>query len=297
MVVFVVLHYQDADITYKCVAAIEKVMREVDYHIIIVDNASPDEIGRKIKKYYKANKHCTVILNQRNLGFAQGNNIGYLYAKKHYSPQYIIVMNNDVIIEDVDFPKKVEKISCETEFDILGPNIIRADTGQRQNPMRSHYYEELQTLFKEYRKRYKYPLFYFSFEVIQGKIREKLLKRERTQMVKHNEIDIPERMYNPVLHGACYICAKRFIDSEDALFDPRTFLYWEEYLLWLKCYKKKYTLVYDPSVSVLHLSGYSTVKAQEKAYKRTKTFYQNYYDSLKILIETVEKEGCWKLGN
>lgn len=296
MVVFVVLHYQDADITYKCVASIEKVMREAAYHIIVVDNASPDEIGRTIEEYYKANKHCTVILNQQNLGFAQGNNIGYFYAKKHYSPQYIIVMNNDVIIEDVDFLKKVEKISCETEFDILGPNIIRADTGQMQSPMRTHYYEGLQALFNRYRRRYRYPFFYFLFEVIEGKIRRKILKVKNFQTAGENKEDIPERMYNPVLHGACYICAKRFIESEDALFDPRTFLYWEEYLLWLKCYEKKYTMVYDPSVSVLHLSGYATVKAQKDAYKRTKSFYQNYYDSLKILVETVEKVGCEKVG-
>ena len=278
MIVFVILHYQDADITYQCVAAIEKIMKESEYHIVIVDNASPYEIGMELEEYYKENSHCTVLLNKQNLGFAKGNDVGYLYAKKNFSPQYIVVMNNDVMIEDSDFFQKVENIYQETQFDILGPNIIQSRTGQKQNPMRMHSKDELLHIYKSYRRKHSFPRLYFTIETLQGKVKRKL-GRQRSITVSEKKTTMEpmvKRIYNPILHGACYICSKKFIQCEDELFDPRTFLYWEEYLLWIKCNERKYTLVYDSSVSVQHLSGHATVKAQQDAYKRTKDFYHNY---------------------
>ena len=42
-------------------------------------------------------------------------------------------------------------------------------------------------------------------------------------------------MYNPVLHGACYIFSRRYLELEKEAFDSRTFLYHEEEILHYNC--------------------------------------------------------------
>ncbi len=53
------------------------------YKIVIVDNASPDKSGALLKEHYKNDDHVEVLLNQENLGFARGNNVGFRYAEKN----------------------------------------------------------------------------------------------------------------------------------------------------------------------------------------------------------------------
>lgn len=289
MIAFVILHYQDAEMTHMCVDNIKRVMRGKKYHIIIVDNASPDNIGEKIKIYYKEDKNCTVIINKENLGFAKGNNIGYLYAKENFHPQYIVVMNNDVLIEQIDFSDKIDEIYRQTGFYILGPNIVQEGTGQKQNPMTKHSKQEILKIYNSYMWKSKFPRISFMIEVLQGKVKRKLGKYKKNICDINNCIDEMERIYNPVLHGACYIVSNLFINKEDRLFDTRTFLYWEEYLLWIYCNTKKYILVFDPSISVRHISGHATIEAWKNAYERTKNFYRYYFDSLKILVNEMDK--------
>ena len=85
--VFVVLHYLSFEMTMECVDALIKLYVETHkIKIIIVDNGSLNGSGEQLLKQYEKNSACEVILNEENVGFANGNNIGYAYAKKMYSP-------------------------------------------------------------------------------------------------------------------------------------------------------------------------------------------------------------------
>ena len=95
-IVFVILHYLAIDETYKSVDSIEKKIDTDMYKIVIVDNASPDKSGALLKEHYKNDDHVEVLLNQENLGFARGNNVGFRCAEKTWNPSYIVLMNNDV---------------------------------------------------------------------------------------------------------------------------------------------------------------------------------------------------------
>ena len=84
-IVFVILHYLAIDETYKSVDSIEKKIDTDMYKIVIVDNASPDKSGALLKEHYKNDDHVEVLLNQENLGFARGNNVGFRYAEKTWN--------------------------------------------------------------------------------------------------------------------------------------------------------------------------------------------------------------------
>lgn len=84
-IVFVILHYLAIDETYKSVDSIEKKIDTDMYKIVIVDNASPDKSGALLKEHYKNDDHVEVLLNQENLGFARGNNVGFRCAEKTWN--------------------------------------------------------------------------------------------------------------------------------------------------------------------------------------------------------------------
>jgi len=88
-----------------------------NYNIIVVDNGSDDGTQEELKKKYGG--IITLIENKKNLGFAEGTNIGIREALKRES-KYIITMNNDMIVEKnflnflVDVMEKHPEVAVST---------------------------------------------------------------------------------------------------------------------------------------------------------------------------------------
>ena len=91
---FVILHYLTMEDTIDCIESIRDKCRNFQYRIIVVDNASPNNSGRKLEKKYKDDSDIKVVVNRENVGFARGNNIGFKIAKEDKS-DFIILCNND----------------------------------------------------------------------------------------------------------------------------------------------------------------------------------------------------------
>jgi len=72
-----------------------------NFEVIVVDNGSTDGCQELVRKKYKGFK---LIENHKNLGFAEGNNVGIREAKG----EYIVVLNND-IEADKDWLKEYVK--------------------------------------------------------------------------------------------------------------------------------------------------------------------------------------------
>ena len=56
------------------------------------------------------------IESGENLGFAKGNNIGFHYAKYELHSDIIILANNDLIFEQVDFMDQIEKVNDRESY-------------------------------------------------------------------------------------------------------------------------------------------------------------------------------------
>ena len=254
MISFIILHYMSFETTKECADLLFNNFGNSDIRIILVDNASPNDSGKKLQEYYKNENRCTVIINEENYGFAVANNIGYSFAKKTYDSDFIVVMNNDVYIYDMNFLDKVNSLFEKTGFYLLGPDILSKKTGFHQNPLRKYNYtlEELELFINYLKKQLKYPVLYF--------IKEKLhFWRVDHGLVLHKQPEPVSDYNNPVLHGACIIYSRKYIEHEDEAFCPGTFMYGEEYLLHHKCIKNNYNkIIYDISIQVTHLDGFST---------------------------------------
>lgn len=96
----VTLNWNTPGITIECLESLANVTkRNVDLEVIIIDNASNDDSASKFKKWIKsrkASKNITwkLIVNEDNLGFAAGNNVGISEAVKK-GADYVLLLNND----------------------------------------------------------------------------------------------------------------------------------------------------------------------------------------------------------
>lgn len=96
----ILLNYNGAEDTVECVESLKKAMFSRDYKlkICIVDNKSDNEDLKKIIDYGVNNLSVNIIRNDKNIGYAGGNNVGISYAIKNKA-DYIWVLNNDVIVD------------------------------------------------------------------------------------------------------------------------------------------------------------------------------------------------------
>ena len=61
------------------------------------------------EKYINLNKELILIKNKNNCGFAEGNNIGVEYALRKFKPDYILLLNNDTLV-DINFLNELVKV-------------------------------------------------------------------------------------------------------------------------------------------------------------------------------------------
>lgn len=255
-VVYVILHFQAYDITVECVESVLCANQNIDYHIVIVDNGSNNDSGDRLKNKYLAYENVTVLLNDKNVGFAQGNNVGYSYALQKLKADIIVAMNNDIIIEQKDFGKCIiETINSNPEVAVLAPDII-TKTGEHQNPLG---YNSIKT------KKILFVLSYSIFMQITmripfiNKFVLYLLKRKHMK-VKNNRKEVKKikRIYNIVPHGAMVIYTKKYTSNEQMAFCPDTFLYGEEDLLFDYLMRHNYSTLYVDKLKINHLEDVST---------------------------------------
>ena len=109
-IVFLILHYITLEDTKKCVSSIlERYPNNENIEIVIVDNNSNNNSGKELVKLYNDNNRIHIILLDKNLGFARGNNEGFKYAKEKLKADFIIMINNDTYLIQNDFCKIIEE--------------------------------------------------------------------------------------------------------------------------------------------------------------------------------------------
>ena len=274
--VFVILHYTQVEVTINCVESLLEL--EGEKVVVIVDNASPDGSGQTLKQIYFENINVNVVLNKDNLGFAGGNNVGYVYARG-LNPDYIIVMNNDTLISDKQFLSKLNDEEL-LKYHIIAPDI-QTYRGQHQNPFKFKAITREEALGALRRKRLS--LLYYSIPV---------LYKYRNIEVRANELYFQQnRLFDIVPHGAALIFTKEWIEKEDLCFRPGTFMYYEEDLLYLYVKSKHYHTIYEPRLQITHLEDIATKASHENVRKRMVFQNKQKIKSLKAILDFMDNNG------
>lgn len=274
---FVVLHYNNIDETMECLDSLEK----FDSNIVVVSNSKDYDNLKMIEK-----RVSKVIINDENIGFAKANNIGCKYAIEHFQPDFLCVINNDVIIEQKDFIIQVDKLYKKYKFDILGPKILPEESDSC-NPF--YAYKTLEEV--RARIRYTEKL----IKIYQNKFLRILLNiylKIKAPFKKEKKItNGTQDELNVALHGCALIFSKKYYKKFNDVFYNETFLFHEEEFLALRAKENNLVMLYSPKIELYHKEGSSlSKKFQKRKYDSLIFRNKEILKSLKLLEKEMLKQ-------
>ncbi len=281
-VAVIILNWNGSEDTIECLESLRQITYP-NYNILVVDNASSDNSIEKIRlyckgkievksdffKYSKRNKPLKIvehtkeefekinftgivlIKNGKNYGFAEGNNIGIRYVLNNLNSDYILLLNNDTVV-DSDFLAELIKVS-ESSYDIgfAGPKIYYYNFNNKQNVIN------------------------FAGGTLN-------MLRGQSQSIGVNEVDSGQ--YDKIKtveygEGSCLLI-KREVLEKIGLFDTKYFAYWEEADLCKRGCKAGYKSLYVPKAKIWHKVSASTDDPTKLYYyTRNKFWFMQEYAS------------------
>lgn len=124
-VAVIILNYRVWSETLRCVASVRRSTYK-NLAILVIDNHSPDDSARQLKKRLPAG--VTFLANARNTGYAGGNNWGLQWALKQ-GAGYAFILNPDTLMT----PRAIERLVQFAQspqgqnVGLIGPLILHPD--------------------------------------------------------------------------------------------------------------------------------------------------------------------------
>lgn len=218
--------------------------------IIIVDNNSPNDSADQLQKYCDE-KGLIFLKSNINKGYAAGNNIGLRYAStKKYA--FALILNNDVIIDDKSFMKKIlSTFDKESSLAVVNPDICSIDGKiYNRDAIRPNIFDFTLGMF---------------FYPIKGRV--------------VHDLGGYGFVYRP--QGCCMMLDLNKIEEVNFL-DEATFLYSEEYILAEKLIEKNYKCACRLDTKAVHnhsntVKNTITKKRQNKIALDSFIYYLSVY--------------------
>jgi GT2 family glycosyltransferase len=220
LISIITVNYNQAKVTCELLESLRSITYK-NIEIIVVDNASKEE-ATIIKIQYPEIK---LILSDKNLGFAGGNNLGLNIAKG----KYILFINNDVEVE----PNFLEP---------LLKRLTHLDTTAAVSP-KIKYFSTSSTI-----------QYAGSYAVNPYTLRNTHIGTGEIDNGQYNE---PRS--TSYAHGACMLVKKSVIDIIGSM-NEQFFLYYEEQDWCERMNRNGYHIFYVPQSVVLHKESISTGK-------------------------------------
>ena len=281
---FVVLHYNVVAETEKCVASILERIDTDDFEIVVVDNCSPNKSGPQVKALFEGNAHVSVILNEENLGFARGNNVGFRFLKNEKKCDFIVMLNNDTYLIQDDFYKVILDEYEQSHFAVLGPEI-HCPNGINANPVK----DKLMTVAELERKRARWRrirvrnILHLGFlDTWYSFFADRLGPGPNSYQPANDR-----RQVNVELHGCCLVFSPDYVARYDGL-NSGTFMYQEEDILYSEMLRDKMLMVYNPALKIYHMENASTNSVCKGSRKKKIFVYTNYLASSEVLLNVLK---------
>lgn len=300
-IAFVCLTYNIVSETKDCITSIKKNIDTDSYHIIVVDNNSPNGAGRTLQEIYEGDVNVTVLINDNNEGFARGNNLGIKYAEK-FAPKFICCLNNDTLLPKQGFYEKINKEYEKSAAAVIGPKIILKDGSvlRSQRSLRSlQWYRnnlhQLELRIDNHACEVEEQSTKTDgiTRIVKGIYQKmpswvKKLKRKVTLFQRSlGSFKYCIKAKDVVLPGCCLIFTPSFFEKLDG-FLSETFMFYEEDILYLDLKENNLMSVYLPGIKIIHMVGVSTAETYTGETEKRLFYLENFRDSLKILIKKME---------
>jgi hypothetical protein len=238
----VILNYKQRGLVKQCIKGIVSSQPQLEYEIIVVDNASNDGTLEMVETVFTPPEEHQLTLPvapsmkippiitiqaERNGGFAIGNNLGIAKARG----TYIMVINPDIAV----VPGSIEAMHLfmeqHSDIGILGPKLINPD-GSVQHSCR------------------RYPNF---FTPLYRRTFFGHLPFARRSLDYYLMVDFDHVTSTDVdwLFGACLFIRTSVVEKVGA-FDERFFMYFEDLDLCRRVWQAGYRVTYLVTITMVH---------------------------------------------
>lgn len=199
---------------------IDSITFNEDMEVIVVDNGSKENEASILQDRYP---NIKVIRNDKNLGFAGGNNLGIKAAKG----KYLFLINNDTVFKEFNLDVLIKRLESSHKIGMVCPKIRFA---WANNPIQFAGYTPLSTIT----------------------IRNKAIGYGEEDKGQYNT---PHQ--TPYAHGAAMMLKREVLDKV-GLMPECYFLYYEELDWSMMMTRAGYEIWYEPASTIYHKESQST---------------------------------------
>ncbi|WP_278379548.1 glycosyltransferase family 2 protein [Chryseobacterium arthrosphaerae] len=248
----IIVNYNVTQLLRNCLLSLQKYIQEVEYEILVIDNASADSSWKELIPEFS---DVQFIASEVNGGFSKANNQAIQKAKG----DYLLLLNPDTEFEGFYMKELLDFADSQTDFGCLGVRMHDAEGNFLPESKRS------------------VPDMFNSFEKLFTNFRKNNSKSYYRNDLEENEIAEVE-----VITGA-FLLAKKEVYQKIGGLDEAYFMYGEDIDLCYTFLRNGYKNFYYGKASILHHKGESTI--------RDEVYLQRFYGAMQIFIDKYYKDS------
>ncbi|WP_336935955.1 glycosyltransferase family 2 protein [Acinetobacter soli] len=147
----VILNWNSAQDTIHCIKSVLNLNKIKDVTIVVCDNDSKKESYEEIKNfvldqtnisnliiseneisnYKNLNYKIVLIKNEKNYGYAGGNNRGVRFALNQETMQYVWILNNDTEVAPDSLDYLIDKFESNKKYGVVGSKLVEFENRKK----------------------------------------------------------------------------------------------------------------------------------------------------------------------
>ncbi len=212
----IILNWNGLEDTIECLESLKQITYP-NYDVIVVDNGSAGNDAEALNERF--GQYIHVIENDRNYGFAEGNNIAIGHALAS-GADYVLLLNNDTVVDACFLSELVDVAESESSIAIVGAKTYLYDDPNR------------------------IQLAWIKMSLWRGRaFHIGSMEIDRGQYDTITEVDC--------VQGSCFLVKRQAVEKL-GLLDARYFYLWEEADYCFRAKRAGYKVVYAPGAKIWH---------------------------------------------
>jgi GT2 family glycosyltransferase len=225
-----IINWNTKQLLSDCLRSVYENAGDVEYEVIVVDNASGDGSKEMVKNDFP---QVILIENEDNRGFAAANNQGIAIAKG----RYVLLLNSDTVVLEGCIANTVAFADAHPQAGVVGCRVLNPD--RTLQPTCFMYPSIMNMLLSS---TYLYKLF----------PKSRFFGRERMTWWDRNDV----REVDVV--AGCFMLVRREAIEQVGRIDEQFFMYGEETDWCFRFKKGGWKLIFTPVGQIIHFGGGSS---------------------------------------
>lgn len=254
----VIINYNTFQLTSDCVRSVLKHTHGLSFEIILVDNASDSFPEEDFKSEFPTVK---LVVSDRNLGFAGGNNLGI----QHSTGRYILLLNSDTYLRDNAILTTLRYMDEHPEAGVVSARLVYPD-GRHQSVAQ------------------RFPS--VKYQLIELLRLQKFLSKEAAgRLLLGAFFDHSQNAVVDWVWGAYFLFRREILDQlPGRKLDDRYFMYFEDMQWCLDISKLGYEIHFCSEAEVVHLMGGSAGKKSKLMIENEAVFMRHNFTPVKAAL-------------